>query len=65
MTRVLKEVGRFKVETWTEGWPMWITVQDDRHKTELRLLTPEDARDLRYALDRILSQIEPSPPTKE
>lgn len=59
MSRVRKETGRFTVETWTEGWPLWIKIEDSAHGTELRLLDPEDARDLHYALGRILAQIDP------
>lgn len=59
MTRIVKNVGRFEVEMWTDGWPHRISVKDGESGADLRLLTPEDALDLRYALDRVLAQALP------
>lgn len=57
--KVAKQVGRFEVETWTDGWPLWITIKDRESGVELSGLLPEDATDLMYALERLQAKIAP------
>ena len=56
MTRLRKEVGNVALETWLDGHPRSTSLHF-RDK-EIKSLQPEDLRDLRYAIDRFLAQIE-------
>lgn len=59
MAKIEKKVGRFEVETWTDGWPMCVKVRDTQNKIELHGLSTEDVSDLQYALERLQVQIGP------
>lgn len=56
--KIEKRVGRFRVETWTDGWPMWVHVYDG-DKELLHGILSEDVHDLQYALERLQAQMAP------
>lgn len=58
MMRTTKEkiVGPFRVETW-EGWPITLRVVHDRYPENWRI-SLDEAKDLRYALNEIISHVE-------
>lgn len=57
MSSIEKTAGRFRVSTTLHGCN-WIEVEDSDHRgTKLHGLSPEDARDLMYALKRTLKTL--------
>ena len=56
MTELRKEVGNIALAAWLDGHPRWTSLHF--HDKEIKSLQPEDLRDLRYAIDRFLAQIE-------
>lgn len=56
MSELLKKVGNVELGTWLDGHPRWTSLKflDQTIKS----MQPEDLRDLRYAIDRFLVQID-------
>lgn len=56
MSELRKEVGRVALSTWLDGHPRWTKLEFKDHS--IQSMQPEDLRDLRYAIDRLLAQID-------
>ena len=56
--KVEQSAGRFKLSTWTEGWPLWIDFEIDGQKVEGFHLVADEMHDLRYCIDRLLAKLE-------
>lgn len=54
-----KRIGRLRVLSYGGGSPRWVRITTDRDDDAIQNLSVEECRDLRYALDRLLSGIEP------
>lgn len=56
MSELKKSAGKIELTTYLGGWPRWTTLEFDGGV--LTSLQPEDLRDLRYCIDRLLVKIE-------
>ena len=56
MSKLEKLVGNVTLTTWLDGFPHWTSLKF--REQEITLMRPEDLRDLRYAIDRLLAQID-------
>ena len=56
MSELTKQVGKITLGTWLDGHPRWTSLTFGEHV--IKSMQPEDLRDLRYAIDRFLAQIE-------
>lgn len=55
--RLAFKCGEFEVETFTDGYPMWVSIRYREEKI-LHSLHHSEIKDLRYALDRLRNHIE-------
>jgi len=54
-----KQIGNVRVLSYGGGSPRWVIInRTDRDDMVIRNLSMEEARDLRYALDRLLDTVE-------
>jgi hypothetical protein len=58
--RVAKQAGRFELECYTDGHPLWTEIHIDGGA--IGKFAPEDLRDLKYCIDRMLARIEGDKP---
>jgi hypothetical protein len=50
-----KQIGNVRVLSYGGGWPRWVRIfRTDRDDMSIQNLTMEEARDLHYALGRLL-----------
>jgi len=55
--KIEQKAGKFSIETWTDGAPMWVVIERDGERIA-GLLQLSDLHDLRYCCDRMIVQME-------
>lgn len=58
MTQVITNAGKFELECWTSGSPLWVHLRVEGREIEGIHLVADDLRDLIHAAQRMLQKTE-------
>ena len=61
MAKILTSAGKFQMECWTDGSPVWVKIFVDGKELERLYLVTDDLHDLIFAAQRMIQKTEGRP----
>lgn len=56
MAKIVTSAGKFELEAWTDGSPLWVKVRIEGQEVERAFLEVEDLPDLIHAAQRMIAK---------